>query len=243
MPFHEKDNSAMTFEEVKRVQERLDELGFEPGPIDGMMGPQTESAIVAYKRSRGLRPRPWVGPKTWAKLMGPQPKPMSREEDNGDDLPWMKEGKRVLNLHEIYDNKELTEWLASDGHALGDPSEFPWCGDFVETAIRSTLPKEKIMKNPYWALNWQKWGIQTKPTYGCIFSIKRRGGGHVGFIVGEDATRYYCLGGNQANRVSIVPTAKNRFEPKSFRWPRTFPQRPIELPWMQTNQRTNTREG
>ncbi len=85
-------------------------------------------------------------------------------------------------------------------------------------------------KNPYWALNWRGFGVATEPTYGCVASISRNGGGHVFFIVGEDDTRFYGLGGNQSNRVSIAPITKSRVPVGACRWPNTFPQRPIWLP-------------
>lgn len=39
---------------VARVQAGLSRLGYEPGPIDGDMGIQTENAIRAYQRDHGL---------------------------------------------------------------------------------------------------------------------------------------------------------------------------------------------
>lgn len=245
MPLHETDNSAMTRDEVLSVQKRLDTLGFEPGPLDGIMGPRTRAAIIAFKRSHGLKARPWVGPITWQMLHDANTGVYQPEQEkiSNDELPWIAEGRKVMGLHEVTNNASLKRWLASDKHALGDPAKLPWCGDFVETCIRLTLPEEPMMRNPYWALNWQKWGRETQPTYGCVISIKRRGGGHVGFLVGEDANRYYVLGGNQKNTVSIVPTSKARFTEDSFRWPLTYPTRPIMVPSMNSNQMSNTQEG
>lgn len=37
---------------------------------DGIFGPQTRAAVVAYQRSRGLTPDGIVGPRTWSALMG-----------------------------------------------------------------------------------------------------------------------------------------------------------------------------
>lgn len=237
MPLTEEDNSAMTRDEVRSVQTQLSELGFDPGPIDGIMGGHTESAIIAFKRANGLKPRPYVGEITWRML---------HEDDllePENDLPWMLEAKRALNRHEVHDNRWLKGWLASDGHALGDPSKLPWCGDFVETAIRLGLPNEPVPQNPYWALNWRQFGVLTKPTYGAVASIKRNGGGHVGFIVGEDARRYYMMGGNQSNKSSVVPVDKGRFVRESFRWPKTYPRQPISLPRRNSDAASNTREG
>lgn len=232
------DNSAMTRSEVHSIQTRLKALGYDPGPIDGEMGPRTNSAVIAYKRDHGLKPRPWIGPKTWDKIHQTE-----IQFDKRLKLPWMVEALKAMNRHEVYDNKWLREWLRSDGHALGDPAQFPWCGDFVETAIRLGLPKEPIIKNPYWALNWRGWGIPTEPTYGCVFSISRPEGGHVGFLVGQDATRYFCAGGNQGNKTSVVPVDKSRFTPASFRWPSAFPVQPLHLQRMTSAQASNIQEG
>ena len=38
------------------LQEDLTYLGYKPGPIDGVLGPQTTSAVEAYKRDKGLNP-------------------------------------------------------------------------------------------------------------------------------------------------------------------------------------------
>lgn len=225
--------------DILKIQTRLRDLGLDPGPLDGVMGPHTESAIVAFKRSNGLKPRPYVGPLTWKMLFDTQ----QQQLDLNHDLPWMIEAKKALNRHEVYDNAWLKTWLASDGHTLGDPAQLPWCGDFVETPIRLTLPTEPVPRNPYWALNWRSFGIATLPTYGCVASIKRQGGGHVGFIVGEDNGRYYMAGGNQSNKSSVVPVDKGRFVPESFRWPSTYPTQAIHLPRLNSSAAANIQEG
>lgn len=229
------DNSALTGEEIQAVQRRLDKLGFDPGPIDSLLGPHTISAILAFKRFAGLRVRPYIGPKTWEKLHQEYLKLTEQPRSNlmaYDTPPWMIEISQMMNSHEIYDNVGLSRWLASDGNTLGDPAELPWCGDAVETAIRLALPKEIVPKNPYWALNWQKWGLTTSPTYGCIISIKRPKGGHVAFLVGQDKNRYYCLGGNQSNQIRVSPINKSRFTKRSFRWPVSYERERIYLPVM-----------
>jgi uncharacterized protein (TIGR02594 family) len=231
------DNSLMTSEEILLVQDRLKSLGFNPGPADGIMGPHTESAIIAFKRSVGLKMRPWVGPQTWELLHQPI-------LDLGDqELPWLVEAQKAMNLHEVYDNVALRRWLASDRHALGDPARLPWCGDFVETAIRLALPGEPVPNNPYWALNWRTFGVPTAPTYGAVGSIERNGGGHVFFLVGQDRTRYFALGGNQSNKVSVVPIDKSRCPPESFRWPATYDREPINLPSMTSSATSSTNEA
>ncbi len=229
--------------DVRAVQARLAELGFEPGPVDGILGPRTESAIIAFKRSLGFRATAYVGPLTLAALkLGTVP-PLV-DPVGASDLPWIREARAVIGLREDGDDKaELAAWLRSDGATLGDPSRLPWCGDFVATALRLALLGEPLPKNPYWALNWRQFGRYTRPTFGAVASITREGGGHVAFLVGEDAGRYYLLGGNQANRVSVVPTDKRRFSPDSFRWPMSAPERPIWLPQLTSAEASNLSEG
>lgn len=215
----------------RRVQTRLADLGFNPGPIDGVCGPLTSAAIVAFKRTRGLRARPYVGPVTLGAIDAAWI--AQRELVTEAKLPWMAVADSVMGWHERRDNERLKAFLKSDGHALGDPAKLPWCGDFIETCIRLGLPNEQfpgaLGQNPYWALNWGLFGIDSPPTYGAVCSIERNGGGHVFFLVGEDDTYWYAEGGNQSDSVSISRISKQR-PLKGCRWPATYPVRPIYLP-------------
>lgn len=152
--------------------------GFDPGPIDGVEGPKTRAAAYAFSKPVGV------------------------------ELPWITEAEKMIGLHEVMDNDKLRAWLRSDGPTLGDPAKLPWCGDFVETAIKLSLPKEPIPKNPYLARNWQGWGEDAARRYGAVivFWRGRRAGtqGHVGFATAIDEARglVEVLGGNQGNEVS-----------------------------------------
>ena len=152
------------------------------------------------------------------------------------DLPWMVEAKKVLGLHETRDRAVLAKWLKSDGKTLGDPSKLPWCGDFVDTAIELALPDEprpgKLGENPYWALNWLLFGKACNPAYGAVVAFERPGGGHVGFLVGQDEKRFYVLGGNQGDTVSVTPIDRGRA--RGYRWPATYKGKPGDLPQMKS---------
>ena len=88
--------------------------------------------------------------------------------------------------------------------------EIPWCGLFV--AYVCFMAGKAGVKNPLWARNWATWGVkQTIAMRGDILVFVREGGGgHVGFYVGEDATCYHILGGNQSNKVNITRILKSR---------------------------------
>ncbi|MEP9380673.1 hypothetical protein ABLE91_28575 [Aquabacter sp. CN5-332] len=94
-----------------------------------------------------------IGPKTLAALGIAEPVAESL-------TPWIALAQRKMGLHEVRDNKALKDFLKSDGHALGDPAKLPWCGDFVETCIAVSLPREPMIDNRYWALNWPKFGVE-----------------------------------------------------------------------------------
>lgn len=49
---------------VARLQEILDELGYEAGPIDGIFGPMTAAAVLAFQQDQGLAVDGLVGSQT-----------------------------------------------------------------------------------------------------------------------------------------------------------------------------------
>jgi len=53
---------------VVKLQARLQELGFNPGPADGEFGPGTEAAVMAFQRSEGLLADGVAGPRTLGAL-------------------------------------------------------------------------------------------------------------------------------------------------------------------------------
>lgn len=54
--------------DVVRLQQLLLANGFNPGPIDGIFGSRTQSAVIAFQRSKNLVPDGIVGIQTWTAL-------------------------------------------------------------------------------------------------------------------------------------------------------------------------------
>lgn len=212
----------MSKEIVQSVQTRLQELGYYSGKIDGDAGPNTEAALSDFKGAHGFIARPYPVIQTLHLLFNEDAKAKAKPIVSGEPA-WMVEARSKMGLHEVRDYTELAAWLRSDGPTLGDPRKLPWCGDFVQTAIKLTLPDEPIPINPYLARNWLKFGVETKPRLGAVMVFWRgsRNGisGHVAFYVGEDASTYHVLGGNQSNQISVTRMAKDRF--LGARWPKT----------------------
>jgi peptidoglycan hydrolase-like protein with peptidoglycan-binding domain len=61
---------------VEELQKKLASLGFDPGPIDGIFGEQTEEAVLHFQESKDLETNGVVGPQTRAALdLQPAPFP------------------------------------------------------------------------------------------------------------------------------------------------------------------------
>jgi uncharacterized protein (TIGR02594 family) len=207
---------------VLEIQKRLKELGFDAGPLDGLRGRQTINAVKKYQESMHLEADGIAGPLTLRALFGGSP---LKPSQSPDATPWLDTAYRMRNMHEVIHNAKLREFLKSDGATVGDPAKIPWCGDFVQTCVALALPDEPLPQNPYGAINWLKFGKATEPKKGAVLIFWRgsQAGwqGHIGFYVGEDATHFHVLGGNQSNAVTISRIAKNRLREGGVRWPKT----------------------
>ena len=53
---------------VRELQTLLRDRGFDPGPIDGIFGSRTRSAVVSFQRRSNLNPDGMVGVRTWTAL-------------------------------------------------------------------------------------------------------------------------------------------------------------------------------
>jgi peptidoglycan hydrolase-like protein with peptidoglycan-binding domain len=51
-------------DDIRALQERLEELGFHPGPIDGIFGRQTADAVMRFQRTASITVDGIVGPQT-----------------------------------------------------------------------------------------------------------------------------------------------------------------------------------
>ena len=64
-PTHPILRIGSTGEAVKRLQASLTNLGYNPGPIDGIFGSKTETAVKSFQKSKGLVVDGIVGNNTW----------------------------------------------------------------------------------------------------------------------------------------------------------------------------------
>ena len=132
-------------------------------------------------------------------------------------IEWLEQGRSWIGLKEIpgpQNNPTIIKWLVKL-KAWWQEDETPWCGTFVAHCFDVC----NIAPASHWyrAKDWLNWGIVVAPRVGTVAVFNRGGGGHVGFIVGESATHYAVLGGNQNNAVNIMNIEKNRL--LGCRWP------------------------
>jgi lipid-binding SYLF domain-containing protein len=72
-------------EEVQQVQSSLKEKGYDPGPIDGVMGPMTRCALQVYQRSNDLQATGRIDDQTRAALgIGDTTDPMATQPGQAD---------------------------------------------------------------------------------------------------------------------------------------------------------------
>lgn len=212
----------MTRQEWTRVQARLHKLGFNPGPIDGLRGRLTLTAVRRFQHSRGLVADGIAGPITLAALFEGQSAPPPASIDA---MPWFEEAQRLVGVTET-PGPASTPTIMAMAEALdidysGD--DVPWCGLFVGHCIAAALPDEGLPAVVLRARAWETFGQPCEPQVGAVMVFWRSslasGKGHVGFYAGEDAGAYLILGGNQSDAVNTVRVGRDRF--LAARWPLT----------------------
>lgn len=159
-----------------------------------------------------------------------------------DEPAWLTEARKHIGTKEIpgpKHNPKILGWVKRLGGWFAD-DETPWCGTFVAHCMDAAGHKP-IPKHWYRAKDWLQFGKTTPPRIGAIAVFGRSGGGHVGFVVGEDATHLHVLGGNQSNMVNVARIAKNRL--LGYRWPSTLPLSTATLPKLLASGKPSTNEA
>ncbi|TCP92730.1 uncharacterized protein (TIGR02594 family) [Sphingomonas sp. PP-CE-1A-559] len=148
---------------------------------------------------------------------------------------WIDVARKYVGLKEYpgaANNPTIIGWAKGLGAKLlgiaYGADSVPWCGLFVAHCVNEAgLTPAPIAVR---ASAWATWGQACKPVVGAVVVFQRQGGGHVGFLVGQNATAYRVLGGNQGDSVSETWIEKNRAV--AVRWPASVPVSTVALPWI-----------
>lgn len=217
---------------IRELQSALQAAGFDPGPIDGAMGPRTRAAIRAFQSANGLAADGVAGPRTRAVLFGPSEERPKPDQSIPSDMPWLAEAARLIGVRENTspraDNAVIMDW--ADVLDIGYASdEVPWCGLFVAHCMATGVPEEPLPSNPLGARNWMTYGTTVPAQLGAVMVFWRTSPqswkGHVALYWAEDDTHYHVLGGNQSNAVNIKRMPKSRF--LQAQWPSLLPPQNI----------------
>ena len=147
------------------------------------------------------------------------------------EIPGDAHNPRIVQYH------QETSLKASD-------DETPWCSSFIGWVMMQAGLSGTGRAN---ARSWLDWGEKLDhPVLGCVVIFWRgsKDGwqGHVGLYMGEDSRgRILTLGGNQGNKVSIAPYAKDRL--LGYRWPSGQPKEVVPIPPRRPRPITKTSTG
>ncbi|MCU6214451.1 TIGR02594 family protein [Enterobacter bugandensis] len=147
-----------------------------------------------------------------------------------DECKWVETARRYIGEAEIHGPKHnpliLQMWRDIKRGGIKD-DETPWCAAFVGSVLEQSGIQSTRFES---ARSYLDWGIELQePAYGCVAVLTRDGGGHVGFVVGQNkAGDLMILGGNQSDAVNIKAFSRQRVA--SYRWPRGQSSVPQSLP-------------
>jgi uncharacterized protein (TIGR02594 family) len=113
----------------------------------------------------------------------------------------------VKEIHGPTHNPRVLEYMhATKWGTWVRDDETPWCAGFVGWVMVQAGYKDQIPDYSLGAKSWLNFGKSAhRPVLGAIAVKSRRGGGHVGFVVGAtpDGEYLYILGGNQSDAVCV----------------------------------------
>lgn len=187
------------------IQWFLLKSGFNPGPIDNVIGPLTRAAIRAFQNERGLFE---TGTVTTAVTE------LFNQEMRPDSWPsWLHHALSYLGVEEVAgtaNNPTIMEWAKELGIDY-DGDWVAWCGLFVAAMLRKGSQEIDLPDNILGARNYLKVGREIEKNhirFGdlVIFWRKSKSSweGHVGFYMGHVGKWIIMLGGNQSQSVSIA---------------------------------------
>lgn len=137
-------------------------------------------------------------------------------------LPWMVVAESLKGIKEVpgaQHNPEILQMWRDIKRGGIKSDEVPWCAAFVGACLERVGIESTRFEG---ARSYASWGQKlAEPVAGCVVVFSRDGGGHVGFVVGQDkAGNLLVLGGNQSDEVNVRAFPRSRVT--ALRWPAGF---------------------
>lgn len=85
---------------VKKLQQKLSEIGYNIGFVDGVFGPRTEAAVLKYQIDKTLHADGVVGDQTWSSLF----------QERIPKIPSLDNPPSQARCFEVYGNHQLSGW-------------------------------------------------------------------------------------------------------------------------------------
>lgn len=129
---------------ARHLQERLDELGYRVGDIDGRFGRETRAAVLAFQADNGLDTDGVMGPVSWEALETiARPRQVSEERRNATTQDLRDRGSRTVRDGDAAQTGGAiltgTGGLAAVSEALGDAEEASGALSGVLTALEPII--------------------------------------------------------------------------------------------------------
>lgn len=143
---------------------------------------------------------------------------------------WLDEAQSFIGLREVKGPQHAADilkfWKDIKRGGIKD-DETPWCAAFVGAMLERSGVQSTRFES---ARSYEVWGVKlAQPVRGCVVVFSREGGGHVGFVVGQDkAGNLLVLGGNQSDAVNVRAFPRSRAT--AYRWPADLPLPAANLP-------------
>lgn len=168
--------------EVKKLQQKLKELGYFSGSTDGKYGNSTVKAVKAFQKAKGLTQDGVAGPAT-LKAMNKTTK--SAGKYTTEQLNWFKNGSKTIPKGSVFEVKDCLTGKVFTCRR--------WSGVNHLDAEPRTAEDTRILKSIYGSWSWRRRPILVKYN-GHVYAASMNGMPHgTNTIKGNKFDGHFCI--------------------------------------------------
>lgn len=171
--------------EVKKLQKKLQELGYYNGTTDGKYGSGTEKAVKAFQKAKGLKADGVAGPTTLQAVNRANKTTKSASKYTTERLSWFKNGSKTIPKGAVFQVKDC-----ETGRVFTCKR---WSGANHLDAEPKTASDTRIMKSIYGSWSWKRRPILVKYN-GHVYAASMNGMPHgTDTISGNIFEGHFCI--------------------------------------------------